>query len=88
LSVIKYEHEHRNRIATDVFVDADAAKRLCNKLCFVYDQNSILKGYIQEISHDPFGVLLISEIQVLFNISNKRTIIMVYIILKNYFLRF
>lgn len=66
---IKSDYVHRNRISTDIIIDSMSAKNLLDKLCFsrdifVKDKDS-LKGYIQNISIDPFGLLFTSEIQVL-----------------------
>ncbi len=57
---MKYEFVHSNRISRDLYVDCDVAKLMLDKFC----EGDKLKGYIQEIMLNPFGILLISEIQV------------------------
>lgn len=71
---IKSDYVHRNRISTDVIIESMSAKTLLDKLCFskdilIKDKDS-LKGYIQNISVDPFGLLLTFEIQVKFRLLN------------------
>lgn len=54
-------------MSNDVIVDCIAAKNLMDKLAvqLVNDgKHYILNGYIQEISLDPFGFLVTSDIQV------------------------
>lgn len=62
LKQIKYETLHKNRISTEIFVDTIATKELTNRLC--YGTSKIISGYIQFAAIDPYGFLLISDIQV------------------------
>ncbi len=63
LSKIKYEELHKDRLSTNFIDDVQAAKELCDNLCFKINENGI-DGFIREIQLDPFGFLLISDIQV------------------------
>ncbi|CAF0989827.1 unnamed protein product, partial [Brachionus calyciflorus] len=54
---------HRHQLSKDLLVDADSAKNVFDQMLPRKDEKTI-KGYIQEIQSNPFGVLLISEIQV------------------------
>ena len=67
LKQIKYEFKHKNRISTEVFFDANATKIITDSL--IGNDNDKIKGYIQEIGLNPFGFLLISEIQVKVNLN-------------------
>ena len=63
LRQLKYEYIHRDRMSNDIFQDARVAKSIMTDL--VGDENNKdIKGYIQELSMDPFGFLLISDLQV------------------------
>ncbi len=63
-NIIKSEYVNRHKISNEICIDSEAAKLIFDRL---YCSNNF-KGYIQYISQNPFGVLLISEIQVrLFN---------------------
>ncbi len=64
LKHIRYEFRARNRVSRDLIVDAQAAKVLCEHLCLYPHKDGELRGFIQEIRIDPFGMLLISDIQV------------------------
>lgn len=64
---MKSEYLRQNRISTDVYHDANTAKIVHSSYYKkIYDDGLI--GYIQEISLDPFGFLLISDIQVVFSL--------------------
>ncbi len=65
LKKIKSDFMNRNRISTDIFSDAEASKILCEKLCLEPSSNGLV-GFVQEINQNPFGLLLLSEIQVRF----------------------
>ena len=54
---------NRDRVSKDIQVDAEAAKVLCENLCLYADTGKLI-GYVQEINQNPFGLLLISDIQV------------------------
>jgi hypothetical protein len=62
---MKNEFERRHRLSSDIFADAEATKILCELLVGPINQNCI-QGYVQKIDKNPFGVLLISDIQVKF----------------------
>lgn len=61
--MIKSEYNDLNRLSSDIYSDADLAKKMTDDLCLI--SKSELHGYIQEISLNPFGFLLISDIQVI-----------------------
>ena len=63
LKKIKSDFMNRNRISKDIQVDVEAAKVLCEHLC-LYSSPGKLSGYVQDISQNPFGFLLMSDIQV------------------------
>ena len=70
---LKSDYVHNYRFSKDLYVDCEATKRLFDILC-----NSVkykYPGYIQEIIQNPFGLLLMSDIQVSYffqnNISNN-----------------
>lgn len=63
LNVIKHEYKHRYRISQDVHDDARGAKIVFDNLKSDTQKLPIL-GYIQELSLDPFGFCLTSDIQV------------------------
>ena len=54
----------RDKISRDILIDAQASKTLCEKLCLHPVKDGELKGYVQQIYQDPFGIMLISSIQV------------------------
>jgi hypothetical protein len=63
LAMIKSEFLHQNRISNDIFHDAQSAKIIHDNYYKKVFRDGLL-GFIQEISLDPFGFLLISDIQV------------------------
>ena len=63
LKMIKSEFSNKNKISSDVFTDALAAKAVTDGLCL--ESNSNIEGYISEIGLYPFGFLLICDIQVI-----------------------
>ena len=67
---MKYEEIHKDRMSNDIFRDVLITKQLMQSLIGVSTELNIstqkLNGYIQDISLDPFGFLLISELQVKF----------------------
>jgi hypothetical protein len=63
LAVLKSEFKLRNRISRDIVLDSQASKILCDYMCV---PTTHLRGSIQEIKQFPFGLLLLSEIQVIF----------------------
>ena len=54
----------RDKISRDILIDSQASKVLCEKLCLHPVKEGELKGYVQQIYQDPFGLMLISMIQV------------------------
>ena len=64
LSKIKSEFNHRNRLDTDILVDIEACKRFYHS-SFPAEQNGKISGYVQDISLNPFGFTIISDIQVI-----------------------
>jgi hypothetical protein len=65
LKQIKYELKKENLLCSrDIFRDIESSKTLFESLSIPNESN--FNGYIKEISHDPFGYLLLSYIQVFF----------------------
>ena len=60
LKKIKSEYVTKNKISNDIYTDCGAAKILFQCLC----RAKTFLGFVQEIHQNPFGLLLISEIQV------------------------
>ncbi|CAF1066555.1 unnamed protein product [Brachionus calyciflorus] len=56
------QHRHRHQLSHNFLADADSAKNVFDLMLPRKDYKSI-KGFIQEIQSNPFGVLLISDIQ-------------------------
>lgn len=63
LSKMKYEMERRWKLSSDIFADSNGAKLIFLLLAKRNNENC-LQGYIQRINYDPFGVLMISHLQV------------------------
>lgn len=61
IGVLKSEFKLRNRLSRDFSLDSQAAKLLCDWICV---PTTNLRGYVQEICQQPFGLLLLSAIQV------------------------
>jgi len=60
---MKHFFVRRFRMNSDLFADSEATKKLMFFLAV--DSNELcLQGYVQKIDHDPFGILLLSDIQV------------------------
>ena len=64
LKMIKSEFVNRHKMSSDVYIDTLATKTLTDGLCL--ESSSNIEGYIQEIGLNPFGFLLLSDIQVNF----------------------
>ena len=60
---MKYEYVHRFRKSNDVFDDALITKRIFDSTC-IYVSKNPLRGFIHELGLDPFGFLLLSDLQV------------------------
>ncbi|CAF1049276.1 unnamed protein product [Brachionus calyciflorus] len=56
------QHRHRHQLSHNFLADADSAKNVLDLMLQRKDYKSI-KRFIQEIQSNPFGVLLISDIQ-------------------------
>lgn len=66
LAHVKYEYKNRNSLfpkSYPIIIDIDAAKMIFDHTYFT-DKLDGLKGFIQEIYYNPFGLVLMSEIQV------------------------
>jgi hypothetical protein len=63
LKVIKSQFIRRYKISNDISVDCNATKLSFESICHTSDSNAIT-GYVQEINQNPFGMILVSEIQV------------------------
>ena len=63
LRKINQESYHRNRISNDVIIDLCATKK-SHEFNFLLQNNSKIKGYLHELSVDPFGAIFFSNIQV------------------------
>ena len=66
LKMVRYETKHRERLSNNVFTDASASKQVMDRLIVGKKFN----GFVREVGLDPFGFLLIAEIQVLTNFPN------------------
>jgi hypothetical protein len=64
LKKMKNEFERRHRLSSDIFADAEATKIVCELLVGPENRNC-LPGYVQKIDKNPFGVLLVSHLQVI-----------------------
>ena len=62
---MKHEMERRRRLSSDIFADANGAKLIFTLLAKKCNENC-LQGYIQKIDYDPFGLLMICDMQVKF----------------------
>ncbi len=60
LRVAKSQLVNQYKLSRDLYSDCNATKRVFEKLCHA----SKYRGYVQETMQDPFGILLLSEIQV------------------------
>ena len=58
--MIRSEFINQSKISKDIYVDTEATKHLFDKL----SRHTKYPGFLQEINQNPFGILLISEIQV------------------------
>lgn len=60
---IASEFRHRNQLASEIRIDAESAKKVFESRISKKDKNKI-SGFVHQISSNPFGVILMSEIQV------------------------
>ena len=63
LAKIKYEEIHKDRLSTKLVDDAEAAKTVFDMFC-LKTYNEGIDGYIRNISVNPFGILLLCDLQV------------------------
>ena len=63
LKTIKNEFDHRNVLSKEFFSDAIACKKTFDTL---WNETNI-KGFIQELNYEPFGLLMICDIQVIYS---------------------
>lgn len=64
---MRSQFRHRYQLSNELRIDSDAAKLFFDSLLPKNNNNSI-KGFIQEINSNPFGFLLMTEIQVMINL--------------------
>ena len=64
LSVVKREFNIKDRLSSKIVLDAQASKLVMDNL-IPNNSNDAIKGFIQDISLDPFGFFLMSIIQVM-----------------------
>lgn len=72
--MVKYWREHKFRVSTDHIVDSEATKRIMDFHTTHTDQArkaTKLIGYVQKINQVPFGLLMLSELQVISCILNS-----------------
>ena len=60
---MKSEMRNQFKISHDIIIDAEASKILSD--AFWFTNEFMIKGYIHEQSSNPFGFLLMSDIQVI-----------------------
>ena len=65
LKQIKFEANHVDRISNDINIDTIASKRLYSYMCEQLTGNDHIKGFVHHHSTDPFGFLLMCQIQVI-----------------------
>jgi hypothetical protein len=71
LKQIRYEFNHKERISRDILNDVEASKFMCERLCIHPSKEGEIQGFVQKISQQPFGMILLSTIQVItYNITN------------------
>jgi hypothetical protein len=61
---MRSEFNHRFQLSNEFRIDCDAAKLVFDIMLPLSKKNGI-QGFIQEIHSNPFGFILISEIQVI-----------------------
>ena len=58
--MVRYETKHRERLSNNIFTDAAASKQVMDRLI----GGKKLNGFVREVGLDPFGFLMMAEIQV------------------------
>ncbi len=65
---MKHELRQENRLSTNIHADASAAKIAMESLIqisqFCSSRKLAVKGYIHELAQNPYGFLLMSQLQV------------------------
>lgn len=61
--MLKSQHIHSERLSTEMFSDARAAK-IIYEVKDRYGSPETILGHIQEIVQDPFGLILLTILQV------------------------
>ena len=64
LSQIKYESAHEFKISQDTLIDARLTKMIMDNIIESSSKYS-LDGFVQNIMTDPFGYLLVTQMQVM-----------------------
>ena len=64
LRVIKHEFKHKDKLNNNMDVDTAATKRLYERLARKFTDSDHIIGFVHDHMHDPFGCLLISQLQV------------------------
>ncbi len=62
---MKHEYVHRDRISTEIDKDAKTAMKMFETLCIQINTTSKILGFIRELHSDPFGYILLSDLQVI-----------------------
>jgi hypothetical protein len=71
LRVIKHEFKNKDKISNEMNADTAATKLNYQLLAKRFSKSDKIQGFIQEHMLDPFGCLLISQLQVIkFTSSN------------------
>jgi len=68
---MKHEMDRRHRLSSDIFADSNGTKLIFHLLARQCNENC-LQGYIQKINYDPFGILMISDIQVNIDLIRRK----------------
>ena len=79
MAQIKYQYQHKDKLSNDIYKDIELTKKFFVSLAIPPSSINGLEGYVQEIVHDPFGFLLISDIQVIQILACNKNIYIVLI---------
>jgi hypothetical protein len=63
LNVIKTGNRYVERFSSNIFEDTETAKNVFDNI-YPPDDNTVVKGYIQDIHMNKYGMLMYSEKQV------------------------
>ena len=61
---IKYEAVHEDRLSRCPFIDSRLMKRIFEENCLIVSKSNPIQGFIHELGCDPFGYVLMSDLQV------------------------